>query len=368
MNAKNTQTQVDVESFVSSLTKASTAFRDIADCLDAMANSFNVPVADKAKTPDPDEDVAPAKKKSAPVKSKSKETSDEEELTEEYLNGLSYNELKKLAKSRGILAVGARDEITQKILNGDTDADTADDEEEEEESAPAKSSKSKTTAKKSPIKMKPDPEDEEDDESDDDEEEDDPIVTQVNEAVEGMTDEEIADFLTESGIRARGKRQALIALVIKAVREGKIELEDDGEESDDSSDTDIEDDTEKDQDFSDNDLDNPNLTKKRRKALEDFIKQAKSDFKSGELTADDLVEWLSDNNFGKKALLKKKSDKELLDLYIEKACYFIDDDGDFTEDGGYTVNDQPYCCGRPLTYNEDTKTYVCEECGGEYEL
>lgn len=367
MDTMNAQTQVNVESFINSLSKASTAFRDLADCLDTMANSI-IPVIDESKTPDPTEDVAPTKKKSAPVKpTKSKETTEaDEELTEEYLNGLSYNELKKLAKSRGILAVGARDEITQKILNGDTDTDTATDDEEEETSTPAKSSKSKTTEKKSPIKMKPDPEDEEDDESDD-EEEDDPIVTQVNEAVEGMTDEEIADFLTDAGIRARGKRQALIALVIKAVRDGKIELEDDGEESDDSSD-DIEDDTEKEQDYSDNDLDNPNLTKNRRKALEEFINEAKSDFKSGELTTDDLIEWLSDNNFGKKALLKKKSDKELLDLYIEKACYFIDDDGDFTEDGGYTVNDQPYCCGRPLKYNEDTKTYVCEECGGEYEL
>lgn len=359
MDTKNTQTQVNVESFINSLSKASTAFRDLADCLDTMANSI-IPVIDESKTPDPAEDVASTKKKSAPVKSKSKETIEaDEELTEEYLNGLSYNELKKLAKSRGILAVGARDEITQKILNGDTDTDTATDDEEEEE-------ETSTPAKKSPLKMKPEPKEEPDD-NDDEEVEDDPIVTQVNEAVEGMTDEEIADFLTDAGIRARGKRQALIALVIKAVREGKIELEDDGEESDDSSD-DIEDDIEKEQDYSDNDLDNPNLTKKRRKALEEFINEAKSDFKSGELTTDDLIEWLSDNNFGKKALLKKKSDKELLDLYIEKACYFIDDDGDFTEDGGYTVNDQPYCCGRPLKYNEDTKTYVCEECGGEYEL
>ena len=42
-------------------------------------------------------------------------------------------------------------------------------------------------------------------------------------------------------------------------------------------------------------------------------------------------------------------------------------DGEIVEEGAYTVNGVPYCCGRPLSYDEDEGKYVCEHCGGEYE-
>ena len=37
------------------------------------------------------------------------------------------------------------------------------------------------------------------------------------------------------------------------------------------------------------------------------------------------------------------------------------------EEGAYTVNGIPYCCGHELAFNEDNDTYICEVCGGEYE-
>ena len=50
------------------------------------------------------------------------------------------------------------------------------------------------------------------------------------------------------------------------------------------------------------------------------------------------------------------------------SCLLIDDEGEMPEEeGAYTVNGIPYCCGHELKYNEDNETYICETCGAEYE-
>ena len=308
--------------------------------------------AEKVVAPKETETVAPKSRKEREASEELPDVTGN--LTEEQLNSLSYNNLKKLAKEMGISATGARDELTQKILNVEVSVDAEDDSDEETVEAP----------KTAPSKVAKNPVIEESDD-DDDEEEVDPIVEQVNEAVAEMTDEEIMDVLADVGVKAKGKRQALISAVIKAVREGKIDLEDDDEEE--SEDVSPSEDSVEEDGFDVNDLDNPDMTKERKVALESFATSTATDFENGDITREQIVEWLNDFH-STKDTMKKKSDEELLNEYVYYASLFINDEGEMPEEeGAYTVNDVPYCCGHELAYNEDNETYICEVCGGEYE-
>lgn len=283
-------------------------------------------------------------------------------LTREQLDSLSYNNLKKLAKDMGISATGARDELTDKILNAKVSApaDAVSSADEEEAPAPKKTRK---------MAKKPEPVEEPDEDEDEDDEEVDPIVAKVNEAVEDMTNEEIADILADVGVKAKGKRQSLISAVIQAVRDGKIDLDDDDEDEDDEEEEDdsTSEDESEEEEYDVNDPENPDMTEERRTALEAYDSDTRADFESGSITRKQIVEWL-DEFHGTKNSGKKKSDEELLEEYIYYSSLLINDDGEMPEEeGAYTVNGEPYCCGHPLKYNEDNETYICEMCGAEYE-
>lgn len=279
-----------------------------------------------------------------------------EGLTQEQLDGLSYNNLKRLAKEMGITATGSRDELTEKILNFDGEVPNPDAEDEDEEPVETPTKSSKVTSKKSAPVVEDD---------DEDDEEEDPIVAQVNEAVEDMTDEEIMDILADVGVKAKGKRQALISAVIKAVHDGKIDLGDDEESDEDEETTDEPEDES--EEFDVNDTKNPDMTKERKAAIEAYESETRESFENGDLTRKELVEWLNEFHSTKDSM-KKKSDDEILDEYIRCSCLLINDEGEMPEEeGAYTVNGIPYCCGHELAYNEDNSTYICEVCGGEYE-
>lgn len=272
-----------------------------------------------------DTDTAPKTAKTEPA--------DEDDFSE-----MSYNDLKKYAKAHGVSASGSRDEIIAR-LNGATDDDEDDDEPVQK---PTKGGKSK---KSTPVE---DDDDDEDDEDEDDDEED--IQSQVEAATEDMTLEDLAEFCKDNGLSPKGKRAALIARIVKAVEDGDIELSDDDDDEDEEDDDDEE-----------------APTKERLTAMKAHDKDTRQSFKNGELERADLVEFLCDFYDKDKKAYKKASDKEILDMYIEASSNLIDDDGEFVEEGAYTVNGVPFCCGRPLSYDEDSEQYVCEHCGESYE-
>lgn len=302
------------------------------------------------------EDTTPA---TAPKSRKEREASEKlpdasSGLTEEQLNSLSYNNLKRLAKEMGIPATGARDELTKKILAYEGEVPNPDAPAEEETPAPAKATRK--IAKSEPVE-----------EPEDDEEEEDPIVAKVMEAVEDMTNEEIADILADVGVKAKGKRQSLISAVIEAVKDGKIDLDDD-EESEDEDDTPAQsEETDEEEEFDVNDPENPDMTEERKTALEAYKSEVENDFSDGSITREQIIEWLNEYH-GTKDSMKKKSDDELVAEYVYYSSLLINDEGEMPEDeGAYTVNGVPYCCGHELAYNEDNETYICETCGAEYE-
>lgn len=316
-------------------------------------------------------DVEPTlEKKSEPkkpeVKTSKKSTEVEKaksvssEYTAEELDGMTYNDLKKLAKTLGITAVGNRKEITAKILSGEVEEVVEEAEEvEKKKSSPKRKSDSAKVVKKS------EPEEEEEDEIEDDtdEEEVDLVEQQVLDATEDMEDDEIREYLEDVGISPKGKRQSLIAKLVQAVKDGKIDFDDaDSDESEDE-DTDTEDTEEEDTDVEDI---TETMTKKRKKAYLEFCDETRTSVEDGEINREDLIEFLNDFN-GTKDKMKKVSTNDLVEQYLMISANLIDDDGNVVEEGAYTINDEPYCCGKPLKYDEDENKFICEVCGEEYE-
>lgn len=328
------------------------------EMLSALRDELNAILGDAA-----DEQEAPKKtKKSAPA-------------AEDDFDSMSYNDLKKLCKSKGLSAAGNRGELIDR-LNGEDDSD------EEEETV------KKTTSKKGSKKSAPvedddeddtDDDDDEDDGDDDDDDDEDDVQSAVEAATEDMSLEELAEFCEENGLSSKGKRQALIARIVKAVEAGDIELSDDDEDEDEDEDEEDEKPSKKssgkktskkqeeEEEDDEDDDEEGEPTKERLAALKSYKKDVTAQFKKGELERDDLIEFLCDFHDKDKKAYKKMSDADVLAAYIEASSNLINDEGDIVEEGAYTVNGVPFCCGRPLTYNEDDEQYVCEHCGGEYE-
>ena len=262
-------------------------------------------------------------------------------VTREQLDGMTYNNIKKLAKDMGISAVGNREEITNRIL-GCTPDETATVEDEAPEEVPV------------------------------DEKNNDPIYAKVVDAVADMTNEEIADVLVDIGLSAKGKREALIEKVVQAVRDGLLDFDDDDEDEEGETEVTeapvakeapVEDDEE---DDNTNDIDNPAMTEARKKAILAQDDEIRKQFSKGEVTRADLVEFLQ-SFYDTEDDMSDMSDEDLLDTYIDAVCRLVDDEGDLIEEGAYSLNGEPACCGRVLNYSEDTKMFICEHCGEEYE-
>lgn len=339
------------------------AYTDMLMALPVFETAELVAVADTLETagtletPKTSEKVVPAKK-SATKKSKiekqevdeADETPDETDgiYTKEALDGKKYNELKKIAKEVGVSAKGDRETLIDNILGAseqieedfDEDDEDFDEDDEEEEDVEAE-----------PI---------------DDEES---LAEEIEDRVSEMETEEIADLLVEAGISAKGKRQALINKLIKAVQDGAIAIngkdEDDDYKDDDYEDEDVEDEGDE-EDV--NDLSNPNIKPARKKALKALKSMLEKKYNDGKLKAVTMKKALKAYYDESADEIDDMDNDELFDAYLQLKMLFIDDEGDEVEEGApYTLNGEPYCCGQPLQYNEEDDTFICEICGGEYE-
>lgn len=122
----------------------------------------------------------------------------------EDLNSKTLKELKDLAKELGVSTKGSKSTIIGRILEAQDNVEEVVEETKEniltEEEVEEFEEATETG-------------------------EDNPLEAQLNE----MSVEELADILAEVGISTKGKKQSLIAKVLKAVEEGKIELADEEE-------------------------------------------------------------------------------------------------------------------------------------------
>ena len=327
----------------------------------------------KAEGADVDETSAPAKKtpagrkaseKKAPVKSApAKKTADEDEdgsageYTYEELMDMPYNDMKKYAKSVGVTAMGSREKIVNDILKT-YGVEAPDEEDEDEDEAPKKkapASKKAPAGKKTPASKNSAPVEEEDEED----EEEDEVTAQVNEAVKDMEDSEIAELLKQAGLPSKGKRTALIARVIKGVKDEVIDL--DGEEDEDEDEESIYD--------SLNDYENnEEIPEERAAAIKKFEAATNKKVKAKTLKMAMIKKALT-AYYGDEADLSEAGDEELVEAYIDMKCRFIDDEGDNYDgtDDAYYVNGMLACHGYICEESEDGSSLVCPVCGAEYE-
>lgn len=290
------------------------------------------------------------------------------EYSEDELSSMSYNEIKKLAKELGISAVGNRKELVKKILANDSATESAEVEDDEvvEQSKTVKKTTKKVENEKENKSFKKtvskpkveEPVEDEDDGEDDVEDEalEDTTESRVIEATEEMSDDELRELLEDVGVSSKGKRQALITKLVTAVEDGLIEL--DGEETDEEAPEETE--TEESADVTEG------MTKKRKEAYEELCDETTKALEDGEILRDDLIEFINAFN-GTNDKFKKLSTEDLLDKYLELSAMLVDDDGNIVEEGAYTINDEPYCCGHLLDYDEDREVFKCHCCGSEYE-
>lgn len=283
------------------------------------------------------------------------------EAEEEDLESLSYNELKKRAKEAGVSATGNRKELIEKIRNAGSEESEPEAEEEPQE-------EKKPVASKKPVKKVEEPEDDEpEDEEDSEEDEAEEPTTQelVEEAVADMSDDDLREILEDAELSTKGKRSALISRIVTAVDEGVITL---GDDEDDESEAEGEDEEPAEEAGDDITAD---MTPERKEAYETLCEETEESFNDGEITRDDLIDFLAEFNgiTSKKAKTQYKDteDADLLVEYLTAMSLLVSDEGEVVEEGAYTINDVAYCCGHELAYDEKSETYKCEICGAEYD-
>lgn len=316
-------------------------------------------------------DVAKPVKEGRKVSSRKEREEQEqipEEFTEESLAEVSYNGLKKIAKELGISASGDRDTLTTKILaevSGEEDV-PADDEEQEDDVEDAEIVEEESAES----------EDEDEDDEEVDAEDEETLEDRIIEATKDMTVEELSDVLVNAGLPAKGKRQALIASIIKGVEEGKIEFGDD--EDEESEEGVVEEEQEEEEVVEEKPVKKASKTAKpvkktklspREKACKEYEESIKAEFEDGEITRKDMIDYIN-KRMGTKSRMNKTSDEELITKYIELQVTLIDDDGELHDEGeAYVLNDSYYCCGEQLveaTDDDGAPVLKCEICGAEY--
>lgn len=302
-------------------------------------------------------------KKKVSKKSKAAEKTDDEV---DY-SSMKYNELKKLAVDKGMKSPNVSKSELIAFLSGE-DTDLGDEAEEVES---------------------------EDVENVSDEED---LTEKVTKLLDGVDTEDIAGFLTENGISAKGKRPSLIAKIVTAIEDGDLsledlEVEDDSEEeveeapkktnkkSDKSKskksakvEEPEEDDEEEPEDVGYvededgnfvNELEENELlhtvSADRYEAYEKYISKVEKDIKKKSVKAeliDELEEFFGDDFDSKK--------DDVVEFAGIKFLLMTDDEGETHDmEEPYEINEIACCCGQPLTETEDG--FVCDICGSEYD-
>ena len=328
-----------------------------------------------SKKSEPVSDKKVSKKTKATTKVDKVEDDDEENGETDYAS-MKYNELKKLAVEKGMKSPNVSKDELIAFLSGEDINDIEDED-----------------VKSEAVENETDEED---------------LTDTVTKLLDGVDTEDIAGFLTENGISAKGKRPSLIAKIVTAIEDGDLsledlEVEDDEEEEveeapkktskksatpkskksakveepEDDDDEEDEDDEEESEDagfgyvcdydaemFVNEETDNELLarvTPERFEAAKEYAAGVEKDLKKKTKKAElvkELEEFFGDE-------FNAKED-DILEVAVTKFLLMTDDDGETHElEDPYEINEIACCCGQPLTETKDG--YICDICGNEYD-
>lgn len=281
--------------------------------------------------------------------------------TEEELNALSYNDLKAKAKEMGVKAVGSKKVIIENIL-------ALNNTQEVKEEAPTEAEMDKAIEE---VEIPTEDRGEEVDMEADDQDEDalpegEPtLYDQVVADLEGYSDEELADILSEVGVSPKGRRQALLAKIVQAIEDGKLEWEDESEQTTEDAPQEATEPSKDVEPQDDQEVDEDDFvgTEARKQACYEECDKIEEDIERGNISMKEIIKFLKEYHNGKYVSQGEDADVE---EYMAIQCDLIDDEGNKHDLADpYYVGDDIYCCGAILKdLNEDL---YCEHCGTTYE-
>ena len=258
------------------------------------------------------------------------------------LEKMSYRELQQVAKDNDILATGKKEELVDRLLGEET----------------------KEVVETIEEVVEPEVEEiEEEEEEEEVEVEETEVVTKADriaQALEGYSEEELADVLSSIGESPKGKRQALLAKIVKAVDEGllEIELEDEDEEVLEEPTLEVEEVEE---------VDEVEMTVPRQRAVAQAREEVREMIKSGSLSEkqmNDILAYVYAGEEFSPALPLKEREGMLEEMYVN----LVDDEGISQELETPYVKDGEYACCSKVLRKKDNGNLGCIVCDQEYEI
>ena len=297
--------------------------------------------------------------------------------TRDILEGMSYNELKVLAKETGVKAIGSKLSLIDKILEAQansvdpkTDMTTEQIEEAREEDQP-KEEDTTEVVEGYIATPKEDVQEEEvfEEEAIEDEEEDNLYMKLVKETMD-MSDEEIADLLADVGISPKGRRQALLSKLEQAVRDGLIAFGDD-EDEEETVEMPIEEEetvTEDPQQPQD-EVEEVEIvgSEERIAKVEELYERYLTEYEEGSISDKDVQDFLKDyynesNEY--QQIVETYTNEEMAEHYALIHAQLVDDEGEEYDWGEpYIVDDEYWCSGQPMKQLDENTLY--DEITGE---
>ena len=256
------------------------------------------------------------------VQVKAEETT--EGLKRDTLEKLSYRELQKIAKDNDILATGKTEDLIDRLLGEEVEEEVG--EESIEEIIEPKEEEVKVVTK----------------------------ADKIEQALEGYSEEELADILSSIGESPKGKRQALLAKMVKAVENGLLEIE-------------IDEDVEEEVIEEVETKEEVEMTVPRQRAVaqarEEVREMIKSESLSEEQMNDILAYVYAREGFSPTLPLKEREDM-LEEMYVN----LVDDEGVSQElETPYEKDGEPACCSKVLR-KKANGNLECTVCNQEYEI
>lgn len=273
-----------------------------------------------------------------------------EDITEASLNAMAYNDVKALAKKVGVKATGSKVNIIKNILA------TVDVKEETEETPNDEPVKDITPTEEADVQEDEVLDEEEGIPVEELEEEHQTFYDQVVADLEGYSDEELADILSDIGVSPKGKRQALLAKIVQAIEDGQLEWDEEDEESEEpvkEAET---------QPEATEEVEEVEYTKAKQTAMEEEADRLYALVDKGDLSHKEILKYLKEFFNGTYKSVGVEGD---VDEYVAIQCDLIDDEGvkhDLADP--YYVGDDVCCCGQKLKEVKDD--YYCEICGTTY--
>ena len=318
----------DVELFKDGLKTIAEGFMMLSETIDTQVNEPVENVEEPEIKPEVEQEV---EEEQLPKEEVTEDLPEEEviELNKEHLETLGYRDLQKVAKDLDIPANGKKEEIIERILGEPVEevVESAEEVLEEEVAEELKEELDLEVEEVEPSK-----------------------ADKIAKSLEEYTEEDLADVLNSVGVSPKGKRQALLSKIIKAIEEGKIEFELDEVEEE------VEENIQS------------NMNEVRQHGVNEILKELDEVFKNDEMSEEEINTTLSnvyteEDGYSDKLPLEEK--KEMLrDVYMN----LVDDEGNLHDLGEPYVKDEKYaCCSLELEELEDGNLH-CNICNQTYEI